>query len=240
MFSVTMSKMFTTAYVTTDQFLCSTKLSPDILGLPPYFEQIKADPELLVNFTTWMSTLTEFIMEDILAKTDLSSTKSMLDVCGGDGTMAIGFAERYPDKTFGVFERQEWVDAANKLIASKNLTGRVFAHAGDCFEGVTEGYDTIMMKHIFEILNDENALRMLRSCRRVLTAGRKIFIICIVKENKTEYPGLMGALGILQFLFHSTKLRTTAEYEEILREAGFRIEKMHMVAHENMIEAVAI
>ena len=38
--------------------------------------------------------------------------------------MAIGFAESYPDKRLRVFEAQECVDAANKLIASKNLTER--------------------------------------------------------------------------------------------------------------------
>jgi SAM-dependent methyltransferase len=82
------------------------------------------------------------------------------------------------------------------------------------------------MKHILHDWNDEDAIRILRHCHRVLPAGGRLLVV----EAIVPPPGERGWAKLLDLemlvLTPRGRERTKAEFTRLLRGAGFRLSKV--------------
>ena len=154
--------------------------------------------------------------------------------------MAIGLAKTNHNTQFGIYEIEKVKEFAEKNIEANGLTNRISAISGKFLDSVAEGFDCIALKHIVHDWKDESAGLILKNCRKALSPGNKLFVIdMIIDKNSTFYRDqVQNDLIMVHYL--GSKERTLPEFEKLLLEAGFRIEKVSEVLFENVIQAIAI
>ena len=77
-------------------------------------------------------------------------------------------------------------------------------------------------------------------CRKALKPGNKLFIVdSIVDRNLPDYR-LTATVDALRLTVYDSKERTKEQFEALLVQNGFRIEKANNCVFEGVIEAVTI
>ena len=224
----------------TEELLCSTKTSQEIRGRPHAFEDIKSHPEALDLFQVCMAETTKATSVHILNSIDLTGIAKVLDVGGGNGSFALELARANPHVVAGSFDRPEVLELAVKNIEEKGLSERVQAFGGSFLEKIQEGFDAITLKHIIHDWPDDGCLQILRTCRAALATGSKLFIIDAVIDRTSPLYKMQITADISLLTMFGSKERTQAEFDVLLSQTGFRIEKVMSSALEGVVIAVAI
>ncbi len=111
---------------------------------------------------------------------------------------------------------------------------------GDFFEAVPAGADLHLLKQIVHDWDDERATRLLQNCHRALAPGGTLLLVeMVVPADNRPSPAQAMDLNMLVVL--GGRERTEEEYRQLLRAAGFRLERV-IPTHSpfNVIEATRI
>jgi len=91
----------------------------------------------------------------------------------------------------------------------------------DFFTSVPQGADTYIMKYIIHDWDDQDALRILRTCRNAIRPNGKLLLIeSVLKQANQPDPGRGLDLTML-VLAPGGRERTEAEFAKLLDQAGF-------------------
>ena len=234
------SPMCTEAYLHYGELLYSDKDIFQLRGQAPYFEQIAKVPSLLAEFQEAMKAITKNNIGLVLEAINIDGCTSILDVGGGDGSLMVFLAERYSGLRGGVFERPEVATIARKNLEDNGVSERVRVCEGNFLEELPKGFDSILMKHIVHDWPDEICLRILKNCRETLEVGNKLFVIDAVVGGNREYYAKDTLFDLIVLGLICGKERTREEFELLMSQAGFRLEKVRAAAFESVIEAIAV
>ncbi|PRC45690.1 hydroxyneurosporene methyltransferase, partial [Mycobacterium sp. ITM-2017-0098] len=107
-------------------------------------------------------------------------------------------------------------------------------------EAVPAGGDVYVMKNIIHDWSDAESLTILRNIRTAIAdGGRLVLLEMVLPERASSFIGHMLDLEML--LMVSGKERTRAEYEQLLRQAGFRLTRViPTVSPISVVEAVTV
>ncbi|OMJ72927.1 hypothetical protein SteCoe_28522 [Stentor coeruleus] len=222
------------------ELLYSEKSVYEHSGKKPIFEHLKENPDLLKKFQDAMKTFTKMHADAVERGLDLEGCNKILDVGGGDGSLSIGLAKRYPDKKFGVYEIPEVIHLTNENVASEGLSQNIEAISGSMFESIPHNFDSILMKHILHDWRDNDCKTILNNCRKALTPGGKLFIIDTVVDRGHPAFSVKVFKDINMMAQVGSKERTTEEFRNLLEETGFRIEKVTSAGTDDIVLAIAI
>jgi hypothetical protein len=121
-----------------------------------------------------------------------------------------------------VFDREDVVAA----IPSEGLAGgRISTQGGSFFDGVPAGADIYLLIRVLHNWTDEDASRILRSCRAAMGSDRRLLIVDQLLEpdpsrgRPTDYLVDLQMMG----MFGSAQERTEAEFRALLAPAGFEV-----------------
>ena len=111
---------------------------------------------------------------------------------------------------------------AQQHLESAGLTSRGRAAAGDFFEEVPSGGDLYLLRKVIHDWDDENACRILRTCRAALGDSARLLIVEMVipDDNAPAYGKL---LDLLMLVYSGGRERTQQEYRALLELAGFSL-----------------
>ena len=117
------------------------------------------------------------------------------------------------------------IATAEDAIAAQGLTDRCALIGGDFFAAVPDGADLHILKQIVHDWDDEHATRLLTNCHRALTPGGKLLLVeMVVPPDNRPSPAQPMDLNMLVML--GGRERTEAEYQRVLADAGFRLERV--------------
>ena len=123
-------------------------------------------------------------------------------------------------------KRDSWVLARCQLIG------------GDFFHQIPAGGDIYLLKYVLHNWDDSQALRILQTCRQVMSGSETLLIIERVMPINSSLRNKMLDLNMLVMLA-AGKLRSEAEFKDILRQADFRLQRVIATESElGIIEAV--
>ena len=222
------------------KLLYSDKDIFEMQGLPSFFEQISKVPQLLAEFQEGMRSITMANICSVVEAINLDSSNCILDVGGGDGSLMVFLAEKYPDVRGGVFERPEVAAIARKIFEDKGISDRIRAFEGDFLVELPKGFDSILMKHVTHNWPDEMCLKILKNCRDALKVGNKLFVVDIVLGACREYYAHHTLIDMIMLGYVNAKERSIQEFELLMSQSGFRIHRMHVAEFESVIEAIAV
>ncbi|MEU6665864.1 methyltransferase [Streptomyces sp. NPDC046727] len=188
------------------------------------YHRLSEDPELLKVFYHFMGTWSAVAGKHLIKYGDFSSARRILDVGGGDATMAIAVAGAHPDVEVTVLEIPKVVDLARKRVEEAGLSDRVKVVEGDIFAGdYPEGHDTVMFVHQLQIWPQDRIRVLLGHAHAVLPEGGRVLILNSMSEDDYDGP-LMAALASPFFAAVAGEggmLYSWEGYEKSLKEVGF-------------------
>jgi acetylserotonin N-methyltransferase len=155
----------------------------------------------------------------IAAAHDLSAFRSMVDLGGATGHLAVEIGRRYPQMRCALFDLPRVVDVARDFVAATGLDIQLIS--GDFFRDPLPPADLYTLGRILHDWSDETCLTLLRKIYDALPTGGGV-LICehVLDPDKTgPLHGLMQSLNML--VVTEGKERNEAEYAALLAAAGF-------------------
>lgn len=194
------------------------------------FEELYADPKKLELFLDAMTGLSRLNFEALAKKFDFSPYKTLCDVGGATGLLAIEVARRHPHLQCISFDLPPVEPIAARHIAAAGLTDRIRTATGNFFSDPLPNADLITMGMILHDWNLERKKHLIRSVYDALPAGGAFIAIeALIDDARRE--NLFGLLMSLNMLieFGEAFDYTAADFQGWCREAGFqRFETIHL------------
>jgi hypothetical protein len=192
-------------------------------AIDDYFGFLRADPDKEAVFHAGMGNRGRMETAAILDAYKFSEAQTIVDVGGGNGAFLSAVLAGY-ELGSGVL-----VDQPSAIEAAKAGRGgplpRCQLVAQDFFEGVPAGGDTYILKRILFDWTDEEALRILKNCRRAMNTDARLLIIePLIGPPNEQCPAHLFDMTFLVML-HG-RLRTADEYSGLLGEAGFGLKRI--------------
>jgi hypothetical protein len=168
-------------------------------GQKGIFEALYAELPKLEQFMGAMTGLSRINFEAFAEKFDFSRYKTLCDVGGATGLLAIEVAKRHPHLTCTSFDLPAVEPVAKKSIAAAGLQDRVTTAAGDFFKDPLPKADVITMGMILHDWNLEKKMGLIRAAYDALPAGGAFVAIeaLIDDERRKNAFGLLMSLNML-------------------------------------------
>ena len=161
---------------------------------------------------------------DLVEKADLGSwCRTLVDVGGGSGGLAIAVAQGCPDIKVTVMELPTVTPITQRFIDSSELNGRVTVVSGDALRDQLEGsYDAAVLRAFIQVFSPEDAVRALRRIRGIVVPGGSIYIMGLVVDNTRLSPISSVGFSLMTLnMYDDGQAYTEQEYLDWLAEAGF-------------------
>jgi O-methyltransferase/methyltransferase family protein len=188
------------------------------------FEYFPRNPEAARLFDEAMTSLSVPEAPAILASYDFSNCRKIVDVAGGNGSLIIPLLKINPGTNAILFDLPHVIERAKGRIEGEGLTERCELVGGDFFKAAPAGGDLYILKHIIHDFGDEDALSIIRNCRRAMSGDARLLVIEMVIPPGND--PFFGKLVDLEMLLIGGVGRTEAEYRALLAEAGFKLTKV--------------
>lgn len=183
------------------------------------------DPAFCDIYDRGMAEVSLIQDEAIIGAYDFSNLGTVVDVGGGTGTLLATVLREYPDLQGIVFDRPRAAQKAQGLFQQQGLSHRCETVAGDFFQDdIPAGADAYMMKYVLVTWDDDNVIKILKSCHQSMAGkGRLLVIERIISEESSWFPKFAD-LNLLMLL--SAALRTEAEFRALFEAAGFELTRV--------------
>lgn len=158
----------------------------------------------------------------VVSAFDLSGYRCLVDLGGATGHLATAACQRYPQLRAIVFDLPDAVPLASEMVAATPVADRVRVEGGDFFVDPLPAGDLYALGRILHDWSADKILRLLSRIYASLPAGGALLIAekLLVDDKSGPRWAQMQSLNMLTCT--EGKERTLGEYEELLRQVGFR------------------
>ncbi|GAA2886421.1 hypothetical protein GCM10020220_090760 [Nonomuraea rubra] len=175
-------------------------VAPAVLG-HSFWEHLATHPEEAEHFALGMGEQSAQVAADVAATVDPSAYERLVDVGGAYGVLLTALLEKAPSATGVLFDRPPVIEAAGQRLKGSPLAGRIDLVGGDFLEEVPKG-DLYLLKWILHDWDDEQAVRILATCRRAAAPGARLLVVEMLLPEPwgavaraPVRPGHAGAAG---------------------------------------------
>jgi acetylserotonin O-methyltransferase len=153
---------------------------------------------------------------------DLSRFTKLVDLGGATGHLAIAACRRYPLLQAVMFDLPMATPLAEEMIAESGVAERVKIMSGDFFTDPLPEADLLAVGRILHDWSEDKIQRLLAKIYERLPAGGAL-LVCEKLLNDDKSGPRWAVLQSLNMLVCTEgKERTLAEYDTLLKAAGFR------------------
>lgn len=191
-------------------------------------------------YSELMASSIPLLAEDILEAYPVDRHQRMLDVAGGEGAFVEAVASRAPRLALTLFDLPPVAERAAERISRAGLSSRVTVARGDLFrDPLPEGADLVSLVRVLHDHDDDQALRLLRAIRRVLSPGG----VLLVAEPMRGTSGA-EAMGDAYFGFYLLAMgqgrpRTPRELSLLLLRAGFTRPRLRRTRRPILLQVIS-
>lgn len=204
----------------------------------PFFDYLAAHPTLQRSFNRGMRAASALADPTVPLAYDFSRYERVVDVGGGTGALLGTLLEHNPRLRGVLFDLAPVCDEAEQCWAEHPLAARMTFVRGDFRERVPRGGDLYVLKTILHDWGDAEAEGILRRCREAMDERSRLLIIEHALDPEPR-PQFAQRLDLLMLSVLGGKERTQAEYQALLRAAGFHALRSYPTLSElTLLEAV--
>jgi ubiquinone/menaquinone biosynthesis C-methylase UbiE len=156
----------------------------------------------------------------ILNVFDFSKFRRIADLGAGEGGLLSATLQTVPQANGILFDQPRVVENARRLLADRAVSGRIEFVAGDLFDAVPTSADLYILKQILHDWSDEQAQKILATCRRAMSSGSRLLVLEMLVEPDADFP---KRLDLMMMVWTGGRERTQQEFEHLLSNAGFRL-----------------
>jgi hypothetical protein len=195
-----------------------------VFGMPA-FDYYAQNPTEGEQFGRAMQNISRFAAAAVLEAYDFSGVRTVMDVGGGNGSLALAILEKHPEMRGKVFDLPYMAPHAHASIAAAGAAQRCVFEAGDFFAAVPKGADLQVLKFILHDWTDEECVRLLGCCRASLSPGGRILIVEMLVPEEIR-PDFVMLMDLNMLVMTGGRERTAKEFEKVLSEAGFEMTRV--------------
>ncbi len=161
--------------------------------------------------------------ERLMEQQDLSTCQTLLDVGGGSGAFAIAVAQANPQIRATVVDLPLVTPITKQFIEEANASGQVDILAADAIRDMLpRSYDTIVVRHVVQVLSADDSRALLSNLAAVLNPGGTIHLIGWILDNSRLTPQKTVSFNLVLLNgYQDGQAYTENEYFAWLGEAGF-------------------
>lgn len=187
------------------------------------FDYFAAHPEEGDIFNEAMDEFGRRVAAAVVQAYDFSGIGTIADIGGGHGTLIAAILQANPQMKGILFDMPRVVAGAGRFIHSE-LASRCEIRGGDFFQSVPAA-DTHILRWVIHDWDHDRALTVLRNCRAVMKQRDRLLLVEAVVPPGEE-PHASKVLDFVMLVAMGGQERTAAEYGDLLREAGFRVNRI--------------
>jgi hypothetical protein len=200
----------------------------------PFFDYLTNHPDAALIFNQSMTGGTSMTATHLVAAYDFSIFRRIVDVGGGQGALLAGILAANP-KLQGVLYDLPSVVAGADALRREPVASRAEIVGGDFFERVPEGADAYVLKGIIHDWADEEAVRILKNCRRAIASGGRVLLMEGILKPPNE-PDPERFMDLLMLVVPGGRQRDESNFRALLGDAGFSIDRIIPTAGPSIIE----
>jgi hypothetical protein len=208
-----------------------------------FFDHLARHPEQEAAFQGSMAGRAEQEAHDVVAAYDFSGVRHVVDVGGGRGILLAEILRAAPQARGVLVDRAAAVPAARAHLDAAGLSDRAECGVDDFFVAVPPGGDAYVLSRVLHDWHDEDAARILATCRQAMTVGSRLFVIdAILPERAVDAPAAIR-MDLHMLLLFGARERTEAEFGALLAASGFAIQRVVMTSSPTglgVIEAMPV
>jgi len=194
---------------------------PEIFGMP-LFEYLAQHPEAEAVFEEHLAKASRFRNMAVARSLTVEGSSTVVDVGGGSGALLTLLLEREPTARGILFDLAAVAGSARVLLDDRGLVDRCEVAIGSFFDQIPSGGDLYLLCWVLHDWNDDDARRILQSCRRSMSDGARLVIVEeLLRLDASPQPA--KALDVEMLVLLGGRERTESEYAELLGECGFRL-----------------
>jgi hypothetical protein len=181
-------------------------------------------------FSAAMASSAAELSEAVASGYDFSTVPTLVDVGGGDGTLAQALLRRYANVNAIV------LDADVPAHVPPELAARMSVVQGDFRDGVPPKASCYVLSRVLHDWDDAAALRILQNVARAMDANG---VVLIVERLMTDAPPLEFAISdIHMMVMNGGRERTREEFVDLLENAGLALERaLRTISPFSILEA---
>ncbi|NER25239.1 MAG: methyltransferase [Symploca sp. SIO1B1] len=190
------------------------------------FEYYAQNPESATIFDRAMTSLCSIENTALSTDYDFSSTYSLVDVGGGQGSLLVSILQANPGITGILFDTLDVIERTKPHIATSGVSDRCQLVSGNFFESIPAGFDAYILKHIIHDWDDERALVILKQCHQAMADNGKVLVVeqVISPDNDPSMGKLMDVNMLV--MCPGGKERSAEEFSALFIAAGFKLTKI--------------
>lgn len=171
----------------------------------------------------WMTKTAPPMLDMLRKNLDLSTTQHLLDIGGGDGTVACTLAKHIPHLKITIYNLPQSIAIAQEKIQAMHLSDKINTYTGDFIKesAFPKGYDFLLFCRVLWDWSLETNKKLLQMAYHALPPGGKIGICEAFKEDNYEFTLAWEYRYIFWNDFEIAVFKTSSEYIALLKEIGF-------------------
>lgn len=202
-----------------DDYLTRGKAVADA-GHPAPFDTIYRDEEATREFLEAMWNLSFGVSEELARLARLDDVRQLVDVGGASGAFAVAALDRYPELTVTVFDLPEVGPFLEETRRERGLGERLAFADGDFFRDPLPAADCLSFGYILSDWDDKTCVGLLRKAYDACADGGRVLLMERLFDEAGG-PLATSAMNLSMHVETEGRHRTAAEYEGLLRDAGF-------------------
>jgi hypothetical protein len=193
-------------------------------------------PEHGATFDRAMTQLSRGSAEAVIRAYDFSSFSHIVDVGGGQGLMLAAILRAHPHLSGTLFDQSDVVAGAKAVLVERGVIDRCNIVGGSFFEAVPEGADAYLMRVVIHDWEDDEAIAILKVCRRAMRETAKLLLIERLVGPPNEMPATKFS-DLNMLVSPGGRERTREGFSDLLAKSGFELTLVFPAGIHNVIEA---
>ena len=177
-------------------------------------------PDEAALFSQAMVDKSAAVVPAVVEAYDFSTFTTVVDVGGGTGRLLSAILEHNLATTGVLFELPHVIADARDAASD-----RLRLVAGDFFVDPLPAAEAYVLMEVLHDWTDEDAARILNAVRAATAPGARLLIVEVLVPD-TPGPDHSKVLDIIMLAFTGGRERTQEQYEILLAESGFRLERV--------------
>lgn len=191
-------------------------------GRAGVFENLFATEENKRDFLAGMHGMGQLSSPAVVAALDLSRFTHLCDLGGATGHLAIEACRQYPGLRASVFDLPEVTPYARQYVEAAGFGARIDIREGDFFRDPLPEADLYALGRILHDWSEPKICALLEKIYTRLPAGGALLVAERILDPLKDGPLGAHLQSLNMLVVVEGKERTAAEYEQLLRGAGFR------------------
>jgi len=193
-------------------------------------------PEYGATFDRAMTQLSRGSAEAAIRAYDFSVFRHIVDVGGGQGLMLAAILHAHPHLRGTLFDQPHVVAGAKAVLTERGIIDRCRIVGGSFFEMVPEGADAYLMRVVIHDWEDDEAIAILKVCRRAMGETAKLLLIERLVAPPNEMPATKFS-DLNMLVSPGGRERTREEFSDLFARSGFELTGVAPAGTHNVIEA---